>query len=135
MTLARLSPGVALQRELYERLSAEITDISTYDVVPQGTAMPYISIGEDFVIRDDTKDITGEIATLTIHAWSNKAGKKEVKTLTGRIEAAVFKSNLDLSGDGFQVLETALEEKQHFTDEDGKAQHGIVKVSFKIQTN
>ena len=135
MTLARTSPGVALQRKIYERLAATITDISTYDSVPQGQPMPYIIIGEDFGTRDDTKDITGEIASVTIHAWSDKKGKKQVKEMTARIEAAIFSSNVDLSGDGFTCLETALEEKQHFIDEDGKTNHGVIKISFKIQTN
>ena len=133
MTLERATALDSLQKAIYERLTQEITDVQTFDYVEQGQATPYIEIGEDVTIPDDTKDIPGEIIQVTIHAFSNEKGKKEVKGIIGRIETALTKSDLNLTADGFTLLETVSDEKQTLTDEEDEIEHGVIKVSFKIQ--
>src|SRR3569833_3687152 len=90
--------GNALQAGIYGRLagySALTTALSgafIYDHVPQASAAPYVLIGEDTLIGDDTKTANGWDGTLTIHVWDfEKAGRKSIKALMGYIYGALHR--------------------------------------------
>ena len=56
-----------------------------YDEVPQGSAYPYIEIGDETTIDGGVKDKDGQEFTQTIHIWSRYRGSKEVKEIAERI--------------------------------------------------
>ena len=71
MTLPRESASIPLQKALYARLTADITDVEIFDQhVPQKQALPYIQIGEHFRLPDNTKVEVGEFLLTTINVWS-----------------------------------------------------------------
>src|SRR5262245_7600773 len=106
------SPDNALQAGIYTRLtgySALTTALGgskIYDHVPQGTAGPYVVIGEDTLTEWDTKTRSGWDCTITIHAWDfEKAGRKSVKTLLSHIHDALHRNEANITVTGFTLVD------------------------------
>src|SRR5690349_19644254 len=92
------APLNELQAAIYTRLTgySALTDAldgtKVYDHVPQNTNAPYVVIGDDTLIEDDTKSANGWECTINIHSWDfEKAGRKSIKTIMGHIYAALHK--------------------------------------------
>lgn len=92
---------VLIQQALYVALS-EALSVPVYDYVPQGTAFPYVSIGEDVVSTWNSDTEQGFDIVLNIHVWSRYAGFKEAKG----IQQEIFET-LQYS-DGFEYVQTNL---------------------------
>ena len=134
MTLARSSASIPLQKALYSRLTTDITTTPIFDqFVPQKQPMPYIQLGEHFRTEDNTKVEVGEMLLSTINVWSDEPGTKQLKEIMDEIEVSIFRAHLDLTADGFKHLYTEMSETEAFQDEDGKAQHGVIKIRFQIE--
>ena len=75
-----------LQKTIYSTLnSANITDeagnaiTGVFDDVPEGTAYPYIVIGDDTATNISAKDKDIHEHVLNIHIWSQYRGKRDIK--------------------------------------------------------
>lgn len=125
--------GNALQLAVYTQLLAEIDDIPIYDSIPfqpdgNSTAnFPCIAIGDDTLTPWDTDEMLGMSATVTLHVWSRKLGKKEVKEILGRIYAALNRQAAALSAVGFRFVDCLFEFSEIIEDIDGKTRHGICR--------
>lgn len=93
------------------------------DHVPQDSAFPYISIGESSAGEWDSKDSDGMEQTLTIHAWSQYRGLKEVKQIMGAIVDALDKAALTVTGHDLVLLR--FEFSDTMLDPDGLTRHGV----------
>jgi len=117
------SPLNAIQAGIYTRLTG-YTALTTvlggskvYDHVPQGTAAPYVVIGEDTAVEFDTKTSNGWETTLTIHCWDfEAAGRKSVKTIMGHIYDALHKNEANITATGFSVVYCYCEYQESFQD-------------------
>lgn len=125
-------PANALQAGVYARLvgysplTTALGGPFVYDNVPQGTAAPYVLIGDDTLNEDDTKTANGWNVTLTIHCWDfEKAGRKSVKTIMGCIYDALHRNEGNLTVSGLSVLEVACEFQRTIqeTAEEGSNDH------------
>lgn len=67
-----------LQTAAHVALSAAPATYPAYDAVLQGTAYPYLVIGEVTALPDEDMDVASVDASFQIHAWSRSAGKKQV---------------------------------------------------------
>ena len=78
-----------LQTAVYNALVADAPLMAivsgVYDNVPQNTAFPYISLGEDITTPYDTDTFTGSSNLLTFHVWTRESGSKEAKEIMGII--------------------------------------------------
>lgn len=132
-------PSGAVQKSIYALLKAAITDQGgpeILDTPPTGTPRPYINIGEGVSVPNNTKDIAGRRVTLTIHAWSEAPGYKELKEITAKIENAVTGGPLTPTGTDaqkFYFLNIETERSQHFTDENGRTKHGTIDIAVEVQ--
>lgn len=117
-----MSYGVAIQTAIYNQLTANIS-YDVYDDVPQDATFPYVAIGEDSIVFNDTDNRRGAVATITIHTWSRQSGRKETKTMQGAIYDALHLADLTYSGYQFVVIteQTAAS----FVDSDGETRHGV----------
>ena len=96
-----------------------------YDEVPQGSAYPYIEIGDETTIDGGVKDKDGQEFTQTIHIWSRYRGSKEVKEIAERIYTLLHNVGISVSGASF-----ANSRNEFFTillDDDGLTRHGIMR--------
>lgn len=119
-----------VQKAIYAKLKAALS-VSVYDDVPTNAQSPYVTIGDDTASDDSTKTDDRQQISLTIHAWSEKAGRKEVKELGAEIYAALHKQNLIVAG--FTVRETRWEFGDTIREPDGHTYHGVQRFRVFVQ--
>ena len=96
-----------------------------YDEVPQGSAYPYVEIGDETTIDNGTKDKDGQEFTQTIHIWSRYRGSKETKEIAERIYTLLHNSAISVTGGSFANCRN-----EFFTillDDDGLTRHGVMR--------
>ena len=106
---------------------AEGTD-SVFDHVPQGSAFPYIVLGECAAQPLETQGGGGCDMTVDIHAYSRALGMKEAKAIIAAVAAALHDRNFTVTG---QRLVFCLLQSQQLRQE-GETRHGISR--FRIIT-
>lgn len=99
--------------------------IGVFDQVPEGTAFPYVTIGEATAVDWSTKTSIGQSHTLTLHTWSRARGRQEAKELMGLIHGALHNQSLALDGHELVLLQYSFSETM--LDEDGRTTHGILR--------
>lgn len=124
-----MSYGIAIQTAIYNQLSANIP-YAVYDDVPQGSAFPYVTIGEDSITFNDTDNRKGAVATITIHTWSRYSGRSELKTMQGAIYDALHLVQLTHIGYKFVVITE--QSATSFVDSDGETRHGVQEYQLII---
>ena len=118
-----------LQKTIYAKLNTDNTIKTTYsatvhDHVPQGTAFPYIVIGEETLTDDSSsKDIDFNEFTLTIHTYSRNRGRKEAKNIMARIYELLHKATLSVTGANH--INTRFEFSEVLREQDGLTYHGV----------
>lgn len=117
--------SLPVQAAIFSALSAAVSPVKVYDAVPQNAAFPYLTIGDDTAADAGTKTNQGQEITLTIHAWSQYQGRKEVKELLGKVYDALHEKPLTVPG--FSVSMVRFEYSDSFTDADGKTRHGVAR--------
>ncbi len=89
-------PGIALQRALYQRLTAELS-VPVYDAVPMDTPYPYVTIDRE--VNRNITPISGRRRKqhlIYLSVWSEYQGQAEVKSILGEIDAALDERPLSL---------------------------------------
>ncbi|VVO30415.1 DUF3168 domain-containing protein [Pseudomonas fluorescens] len=90
-------PGLALQKALFDKLSASLT-VPVFDAVPAGTPYPYVTL--DYEVSDNASPVSGkkrENRLFYLSVWSNYKGQAEVKRINSEIAAALDEIPLPLS--------------------------------------
>lgn len=121
-----------LQKAIHSALlDSEITDSSgssitgIFDDVPEGTSYPYITVGEDTAVDVSSKDNTIFEHTLTIHAWSQYKGRRDIKELMEQIHNALH--NVDVSVNGASLCNLRQEFQTTLLENDGITRHGVMR--------
>ena len=121
--------GWPIQKAVYQKLIADTAlmakIVGVYDAVPQGTAYPYISIGEDTSLQWDTDDSDGVESTLTLHAWSRQYGRRESKEIMDLVHGALHRAELQI--DDADSVFCHFEFSESFMDPDGVTRHGVMR--------
>jgi hypothetical protein len=126
------SSSWALQQALYgvltgnAALAALIGPPRIYDDVPQGAALPYLTIGQSTVRDWSTGTESGEEHILTLHVWSRAGGRKETHEVMEALRLAVHDQPLVLAGHRLVNLRHELSEARR--DPDGETYHGTVRL-------
>ncbi|MFD2206636.1 DUF3168 domain-containing protein [Kiloniella antarctica] len=119
-----------VQKAIYTKLKTDLS-INVYDNVPSSAQTPYVTIGDDTASDDSTKTDDGQQITLTIHAWSDYAGRKQVKELGAEIYAALHKQPLPVAG--FDVREVRWVFGDTIREPDGHTYHGVQRFRVFVQ--
>jgi len=121
-----------LQKSVFTVLnSANITDAAgsaitgVFDDVPEGTAYPYIVVGEESSNNISTKSLDMHEHTLTIHTWSQYRGLKDIKVIMKQIYDNL--NDVSLSVSGGQAVNMKQEFLTTLVDADGITRHGIMR--------
>lgn len=96
-----------------------------YDDVPEGTAYPYVVLGDDTAINFGSKTKDGNEHTLNIDIWSRYRGKKESVQIMERIYTLLH--NVDISLSGASLINIRQEFNTILVDADGITRHGIMR--------
>ena len=128
----------ALQDALYAALSGSAAlqalignPARVFDHVPDGTAFPYVEIGEVSARRFDSASRNGLDCTVTLNVWSRYRGRREAKQILDAIYAALHDGSLSIASNA-HVLSAFLgaETKR---DDDGLTYHGIARYRVILQ--
>lgn len=129
-----------LQKAIFSALSAD-TDIAAvvstriYADVPQvddsgdDTQFPFITLGEDTAISDDTKTTLGVEATVQLNLWSRSQNFIEVKNLGKLVHTALHHEPLTIT-DATHTL-TIVESVGYTRDPDGHTKQGVILLRIK----
>lgn len=105
------TPYNALQAGIYARLAGyaplttRLGGVRIYDHIPQGSAFPYVMLGDDTATELDTKTSGGWEVTVTMHAWDYAAaGRKSVKEILGHMYDALHRQEASITVTGFQLV-------------------------------
>lgn len=121
--------ALALQGAIYTRLSTGTRTV--YDEVPDTATLPYIVIGNDTIVADNTDSYVGFEATVTIHTWSDFNGYKEIKTMQDEIYNLLNRHELVITG--YNTINCIQEYSEPFLDPDGITRHGVQR--FRVLFN
>lgn len=114
-----------VQKALFSVLDAAL-GCDVHDDVPNNASMPYVVIGEDTQVPDDTKTSLGFEVTATLHVWSDaKDGRREAKGIISDIYDALHDAALTI--DGMDAISCRWEFSETIPDVDDRLTHGVTR--------
>ena len=129
-----------LQKAIYSRLSGgSITDendqaiTGVFDDVPEGTAYPYVVIGEETATNIGVKDKDMHEYTQTIHVWSQYRGLRDIKEIMEQIYTLLNDYSITVSGASAIMLRH--EFQTTLTEGDGLTRHGVMRFRVVVSDN
>lgn len=117
----------ALQQTVFNALDQSstlqnlVTDV--YDFVPEGTAFPYVKIGEQTMVDNGTKNKQGTDFTIEVHTFSRYRGSVEIKNIMSVVYDILHESNLSVSG--ADLINMRFEFSDIIKENDGLTTHGV----------
>ena len=129
------SPTWPLQQAIYSRLNGDTELVTTlgadvYDRVPDSAAFPYVVIGDVTEVANDTMGRTGRDLTVTVHAWSQYAGNKEILQIADRVDDLLDRWSPTVTG--WTAIQMLQEFFETFRDVDGTTRHGVSRYRIHI---
>jgi hypothetical protein len=139
-------PALAVQNAVEAALRASnalkaamsLTNVRLYTLAPpDGAPFPYLVIGEDQVIGDETECSAGSDVITTVHVWSRveedvSASRAQAKQIAGVVRAVIGRA---LNVVGFDLVECRFEDARHLTDPDRRTAHSIVTHRLQLEPN
>jgi len=127
-------------KAVYTRLAAQVTTVPTYDYVPKSAAFPYIRLGTLTSIADDTKTRDAQEFTITIHIYSQNAGRKTTSAIMESVYTALHLQHANISMTGFNCVFIRCEYSQSDVEptvegNNDHYQHGVLRFRALITTN
>ena len=117
----------ALQQTFFNALDQSstlqnlVTDV--YDFVPEGTAFPYVKIGEQTMVDNGTKNKQGTDFTIEVHTFSRYRGSVEIKNIMSVVYDILHESSLSVSG--ADLINMRFEFSDIIKENDGITTHGV----------
>jgi uncharacterized protein DUF3168 len=96
-----------------------------FDDVPQGTALPYITLGRMTAKDWSTGSEDGTEHTFTVHVWSGARGRKQAHELLSAVRAALHDRPLAVAG--HSLVNLRHEHSEFRRDSDGETVHGLAR--------
>lgn len=129
-----VSPLGPIQEAVYEVLSGDATldglVTGVFDEVPEGTAMPYVTIGEALEQPAGAHDRYGRETVLTLHVWTDTRGFARATEITSRLVSLLDHQPLTISGHHHVV--TRYEFSQTLRDPEPHVRH--IPIRFRVET-
>lgn len=134
--MADADASLQLQRAIIERLKVDaavvaIVGTKVFDVVPAGTAKPYISFGPTQALPDKADEYDGSDIFQQIDAWSDAPNRKPILELGAAIRAALDEQPLTLT-DNQRLVRLSIEQTNYLTEPDGLTRHAAL--TFRART-
>ncbi|MDX2073484.1 MAG: DUF3168 domain-containing protein [Alphaproteobacteria bacterium] len=98
----------SLQQSLYQQLTGDTTLMALvsgiFDHVPQGTAYPFVTIGEAAIRDFSNAEKQGTEQQVTLRIYSREAGRKQASAIMERIVTLLNSADLTVSGQTLRSL-------------------------------
>jgi hypothetical protein len=127
-----------LQKAIYSTLNGSVTGIngasvSVYDDIPENTSYPYVVIGEETTANNGSKTLDGVEHTLTIHAWSQYRGRREIKEIMESVYSLLHNGAISVSG--ASLVNIRQEFSTTLAENDGITRHGVMRFRVVVFDN
>tara|TARA_R110001592_G_scaffold335837_1_gene620845 strand:+ start:526 stop:1263 length:738 start_codon:yes stop_codon:yes gene_type:complete len=109
------------------------SNVSVFDDVPEDTSYPYVVIGEETTSNNGTKTKDGLEHTLTIHAWSQYRGRREIKEIMQSVYENLH--NTAISVIGASLVNIRQEFSTTLAETDGITRHGVMRFRVVVYDN
>jgi hypothetical protein len=131
-------PALPLQKAIRDKLLATaavtaLVDNRIYDRVPINPVYPYISIGPAQTLPNDAECIEAFEVFQQIDVWSQKPGYPEEKEIAGAARRAIHR--IDLTLEGFALVEIEHRVTRHMRDPDGLTSHAAIEFRAMVETD
>lgn len=140
MSAESVDPSIAIQNSVEYALRNTLTVMRQFaDMLvrlytlsaPSGAPYPYIIIGEDEIIGDDTECVSSSEIIVSIHVWAREATPAEsrlkAKAIAGAVRAALTRQ---LPLNGHDMDEWIFEGTRHLSDKDALTAHSLVTMRY-----
>lgn len=101
-----------------------------FDAIPKNADFPYVNVGEDLVLGDDSECADGSEVISRIHAWSREVGFPELKEIAWNIRQRLRSAALNVPG--FRVDNIEFVQSQFLRDPDGQTRHAVLEFRFLV---
>ncbi|MGH6979038.1 MAG: DUF3168 domain-containing protein [Brevundimonas sp.] len=107
-----------------------------YPLAPPDDALfPYLVIGEDQIIADETECSAGSEVYVATHVWTRieddvSGSRAQAKQIAGAVRTAIGR---DLNVIGFDLVECRFEDTRHMTDPDKRTAHAVVTHRLMVE--
>ena len=128
--LSSRSPAWIIQKAVFSRLDTDLPE-PVYDHVPDGSAYPYVVIGDDAESSWNTKQLGGVEVELSITVYAQYRGWRTTKELADSVIASMTGVALDLSTDSFSALAVIYDGSQQNRHPDGITRE--IELSFRVK--
>jgi hypothetical protein len=124
-----MSPTWSLQQSIFAALSADtaltalLGPARIFDDVPQGTPLPYVTLGPARAQDWSTGSEDGMEHILAVHVWSSARGKQQAHEILGAVRAALHGQPLAVAG--HSLVNLRHERSEIRRDPDGETIHGL----------
>jgi hypothetical protein len=126
-------PLFAVQSAVYAKLNADPQLAGkVFDFVPDGTAFPYVRVGEAYDTVDNALASRGWSSLITAHVWSQAHGFAEGLALAKRVTELLDLQPLTLSG--FHHVATRYVSAQTMVDPEPPGDVRHIAISFTVIT-
>jgi hypothetical protein len=126
-------PLFAIQSAIYAKLNADpLLAGKVFDYVPDGTAFPYIRIGEASDAEDNSLASRGWSTLATIHVWSQAHGFSEGLALANKVTELLDLKPLNVSG--YVHIATRYTSTQTLVDPEPPGDIRHIVISFTVIT-
>lgn len=121
--------ALALQTKLFTLLNGDaalknkVTGV--FDNVPDTQKYPFVVIGDTVLEDFGTKNSDGFQGDVTVHVYSQAAGRREALAIQGRVYELLH--NVDLGLEGFSTITCRCTLNEVLKDPDNRTHHGVQK--------
>lgn len=127
-----------LQKAVFSELDGSVTgmggaSVSVYDDVPEDVTYPYIILGEETAVNNGSVTLDGVEHTLTIHAWSQYRGRREIKEIMESVYSLLHNTAITVSG--ASLVNIRQEFTTTLTENDGITRHGVMRFRVVVFDN
>lgn len=120
--------SIELQKAIYSKLSEQY---SVFDALPLDAPMPYIVIGEEQLLNNDTKTEGRTKHIVTIHTWSNKQSSAEIKTMNNYVVKSI-NENLMVNGFIVDIATLDMTTTIKMLEQNSYVYHGVSQISITL---
>jgi hypothetical protein len=129
-----VTPLAPIQQAVYDLLTGDTTltglVVGVFDEVPEGTAYPYVTLGEAIEQPDGAHDRFGRQTVLTLHVWTNTRGFTDGEAIASRLISLLDHQPLTI--DGHHHVVTRYEFSQTLRDPEPHVRH--IPIRFRVIT-
>jgi hypothetical protein len=127
-----------LQKAIFSALDGSTVgmdgaNVPIFDDVPEDTKYPYVVIGEETASNNGTKTVDGIEHTLTIHAWSQYRGRREIKEIMQSVYENLHNTAITVSG--ASLVNIRQEFNTTMAETDGITRHGVMRFRAVVFDN